>query len=145
MFLKDLKYGIAGEKEIIEILCKGKENPSIEHKCDKKNSDWDFIIDGISYEVKTDRMACRSNNIAVEVACNHKPSGVVTSKADYWVFNLEAMDFIYIIPIEDLKELIRNVKKIKGGERHRCTLHLLPMKDIPSTFKYSRNEIIELN
>ena len=145
MFVKDLKYGVMGEKEIIELLCKNKENPTIEHKSDKKCHDWDFIIDGVSYEVKTDRMACRSNNIAVEVACNHKPSGVVISKADYWVFNLEAMDFIIIVPTEDLKELIRNVKKIKGGDRWKSSLHLLPIENIPKRFKYPRNETIVLD
>ena len=55
------------------------------------------------------------------------------------------MDFVIIVPTDDLKELIRNVKVIRGGDKWRCALHLLPLKDIPERFKYNRDEIIQLS
>jgi hypothetical protein len=144
MFISDLKYGIQGEKDVIELICKGKEKPIVEHNFTKRNSDWDFIIDGVSYEVKRDRMANKTGNIAVEVMCGGKLSGLSTSKADYWIFNLDKMDKIIIINKEDLFLLIKDKKKIKGGDKWKVTLYILPIKDIPEKFIYSRDDIITL-
>ena len=36
-------------------------------------------------EVKADRLAHRTGNICIEHACSGHPSGITSSKSDYWV------------------------------------------------------------
>jgi hypothetical protein len=48
---------------------------------------WDVFIPevNISLEVKYDERNQTSGNIAIECECNDKPSGITTTKADFWV------------------------------------------------------------
>ena len=48
---------------------------------------WDINIPevNISLEIKYDERNQTSGNIAIECECNDKPSGITTTKADFWV------------------------------------------------------------
>ena len=48
---------------------------------------WDIYIPevNIALEVKYDERNQTSGNIAIECECNDKPSGITTTKADFWV------------------------------------------------------------
>ena len=48
---------------------------------------WDIYIPevNIALEVKYDERNQTSGNILIEFECNDKPSGITTSKADFWI------------------------------------------------------------
>ena len=81
----DLKYGQDRENRIEKILKEGK----LEVKTER---DWWF----------------KSGNIAIEIECNGKPSGVMATKSDYWVHILADGDNDYCRLIFDT----RTVKKL---------------------------------
>jgi hypothetical protein len=134
MFKSDLDFGLSGEKEMIDILCKDSPDSVVSLPPNIRFKGWDFEIDEVKYEVKTDRMSHKTGNLVVEVECNKKPSGLSTTDADYWIFNLDKMDKYVIIGIKPLKELIKDTKKIYGGYRRKSVLHVLPIEDIPEEY-----------
>jgi hypothetical protein len=46
----------------------------------------------VTVEVKTDRIAHRTGNVAVEFMYNNRPSGILTTKADEWFFVVTEAD-----------------------------------------------------
>ena len=68
-----------------------------------------LIKDGVSttVEVKCDRLAINTGNIAVEVECNGIPSGVEASTADYFVYFVihGRKHYCYKIPLAELKNV----------------------------------------
>jgi len=77
--------GSIGEKVAERALYKrfGDKIKSLVH-CD--NKDCDFIInEKILIEVKNDNMSYKTGNVAIEIECRGKPSGINTTKANYWV------------------------------------------------------------
>lgn len=81
---------------------------------------WDIktIKDGveISYEVKADRKAIQTKNIAIEYECNGIDSGIKTTKCNYWAhFCIDELGGyqLYMIPRKDL------IKMINRGEYKR--------------------------
>ena len=73
-FDKDLKYGQERENRIVSILDKDKTKMEV-----KTERDWWF----------------KTNNIAIEVECYGKPSGIMATEADYWVHILANGDKDY--------------------------------------------------
>jgi hypothetical protein len=107
-FTTDLKQGNIGERIIAKKL---KENGY--NILEFGNTmDWDIKIekDGFikTIEVKTDRWEyfhnMTTNNMFLETKCNGKPSGIIGTKADY---------FIYFYPEHELAYLIRTDEIIK--------------------------------
>jgi len=98
--------------------------------------DWDVKLthEGttIYVEVKCDRKAHSTGNLAIEFECSGKPSGVAATKADYWVQFVRGTPFYYMIPIEDLKKAIEEEKYVriaKGGDGWRAKMYLIPMTE----------------
>jgi hypothetical protein len=96
----------------------------------------------IKYEVKTDKKTYHTGNFAVEFMSNNKLSGISTSTANYWVF-IEIIDYeednddknydfyIYVIPIEKLKELIKiNNFKVLSVCGNKNKVYLIPRRYI---------------
>jgi hypothetical protein len=83
------------------------------------NYRYDFkLSNGDTYEIKFDRLSCKTNNIFVEVLQFNKNSGLLTTEAKYYVFvientnknlfcNNESNLLYYRIKVKILKKLIK--------------------------------------
>tara|TARA_R110002126_G_scaffold133463_5_gene277521 strand:- start:477 stop:854 length:378 start_codon:yes stop_codon:yes gene_type:complete len=112
-FRYDLKIGNEGERIVDEIFS---------HK---------------KLEVKRDSWVGRSGNIAIEFKSRNKPSGIVTTQADYWVFifSREYKDkVILIVETQRLKEVAREYAKLGSikemGDDNTSMAVLIPIKEI---------------
>ena len=92
-------------------------------------SDYDFILDDkIKVEVKSDCMASKTGNLAIEYKCNGNPSGIYATKADWYVYfiNHSDHDEVYKIPTEKLIEVCKGYgKKASGGDGGKSRMYLL--------------------
>jgi hypothetical protein len=93
--------------------------------------DWDIAIkhkgEDIFFEVKCDRRALTSGNLAIEFMCNGVPSGVSATKADYWIHFVKGEPTYYMIPIEELRLMIQNKRYdriVRGGDGYRSEMYL---------------------
>jgi hypothetical protein len=132
-FKNDLKFG-----EKYEYLLKN-HLYNIKHfeKIEGKFSDYDIkTIDNndniICYEVKADKLAYKTNNIAIEYMSYNKQSGINVTTADYWAYfiiNNNKYD-LYIIPTNIIKDKI-NDKLYKldciGGEFKKSRLYIFSL------------------
>ena len=110
----DLKYGQDREKKLASILDKDKNKIEV-----KTERDWWF----------------KTGNIAIEVECNGKPSGIMATKADYWVHILAEGDKDYCRLIFDTRTIKRLAKKYigtlkNGGDGWRSRFVLIPLAEI---------------
>ena len=104
----------------------------------------DFVRDMQSgntmIEVKTERDIWKNTgNIAVEIRCNGKPSGISTTGSKLWIHLLSYKDKIeggFIFDVTDLKGKIRALLKEKkakivmGGDFDASQMVLLPIKEL---------------
>ena len=125
-FNEQLNQGQKYERKCLEYL----EYDTVKHMegCFKP---YDLITtkDGkeTKIEVKSDRQASRTGNLAIEFECNNKPSGITSTEADYWIYFIvhRERDECYIIPIEKLRELVKTCPKVRGGDGMRSRMFLL--------------------
>jgi len=124
----DLKYGQDREKRIEKIHKEAK----IEIKTER---DWWF----------------KTGNIAIEIECNGKPSGIMATKADYWVHILAEGDKDYCRLIFDTRTIKRLAKKYigtlkNGGDGWRSRFVLIPLSEIflpKNLSKYMQERIVK--
>jgi hypothetical protein len=125
-FKKDLQTGHFYEKKCLEYL----DYDSVKHM-EGYFKEYDLIItkDGkeTKIEVKSDKQGSRTGNLAIEYECNNKPSGITTTEADYWIYFIVHPDReeVFKIPIEDLRDLVKDCRKVSGGDGMRSRLHLV--------------------
>lgn len=123
-FQGDLKKGKIYEKKASEYFDYKKI-----HYPEGCFKDYDFIIDDkIKIEVKSDTSASRTGNLAIEYECNGKPSGISSTKADYYVYfiNHPDHDEVYLIPIKDLVDICKSKGfKVSGGDGNRSRMYLV--------------------
>ncbi len=109
-FNEDLKYGKKHEK----LVMKSREN----------------------YELKTDRLAYKTGNAFIEFRSRNKVSGVVTSKADIWIFKIVDKNdkhlFSIEIPLDRLREKVYNstYRIVSGGDNLTSKGYLVPLQDL---------------
>lgn len=102
----------------------------------EKAEDWVKAIftNGFKIEVKYDRMAHLTGRIYVEVYSRHKPSGISTTQAHYWIFVIDKKDYALIVNTEKLKELCRLAYQVhgltKGGDENTSQGILIPINQI---------------
>ena len=80
----------------------------------KFNDDYryDFkTIDKIKYEVKTDELSLKTNNLFIEFEGYKKPSGIMITKANFYIF-CDTINY-YLIGIDNLKLIIMNIENKK--------------------------------
>lgn len=105
----DLRYGHTGEEHVLALLNGGKK-----------------------VEVKTDRMAHKTGNIAIEFRCRGRLSGIATSEADYWALVLCEEKITLFINTEVLRAIARifyekgYVKN--GGDDYASEMIIIPLK-----------------
>ena len=91
-------------------------------------------------EVKTERDKWYdTGNMAIEVKCNGKKSGLAVTKADWW-FHIFAKDGqvkgMLCLPVRELKNICNGMqrnnklRKVMGGDGDRSELLLLPIKEV---------------
>jgi len=72
-------------------------------------------------EVKEDFTCERTGNVGVEFSCRGKPSGINTTKADYYIYKIHTKEFIVFVqyPVWKLKRIINEIKffrVVNGGD-----------------------------
>jgi hypothetical protein len=127
-----LKIGQETEKEAVALLQKHLKIDKVEYNKDRR---FDFRLTigkkSKTYEVKTDLMCGRTGNFAIEYECRGKPSGIVTTEADYWIYKLD--DGFYQSTVDVLKNLIDEQKYFRmvvGGDRGSYTKMFLFKLDL---------------
>lgn len=140
-FSNDLKMGQKWEKECEKYF------DNIQYPPPGKFSPYDFISNDVKYEVKADRMSFKSGNICIEIECSNKPSGIMTSEADYYIyFSIGPNDDyqMYKIPINILKESIKGKRTIMGGDFKRSKLVLIKLLEFKKYIIEKDNNIIKI-
>jgi hypothetical protein len=106
----DIEYGRQGENYLLDIL----ETKRI--------------------EVKTDRIAHITGNVAVEYRYRGRPSGIATTEADYWAFILYDMTTIIMVPTDKLKAIAREKYRqdqiTLGGDENASEMILIPINEL---------------
>ena len=108
----DLKYGQMREKQVHNMFY----NKKIEVKTER---DW----------------WAKTGNIAIEVECNGKPSGISVTKCDYWIHVLAIGKKDYcklVFPIDRIKKLTKKYKDRSRmlGDRNASKCILIPLKEL---------------
>jgi len=129
MFVKDLDFGEKWQ-EVGQRLIPIEEEHIIEVAPKRRFKDWDFKTNLFAYEVKADRLAvnygCRT--MFIEYECNNEPSGISTTKADYWMyFMVKPNGYIcYEVPVSILKEACKSaIRKVSGGDGMRSRGYII--------------------
>jgi len=91
-------------------------------------------------EVKTERDIWKSTgNIAIEIRCSGKPSGLSTTESTVWIHLLAYNGQIeggFIFKVDQLKDKIKNLQKegnlkmVMGGDNNASQMVLLPIKEL---------------
>lgn len=135
-FNKDLERGLEIENKVLSIL--QKKYPSASLITAYKG--YDIWIPEIhkSVEVKYDPMSCETGNIVVEIEMYEKPSGLMASTADFWVFYDGEM--FVIMPTKNIFKCIFDCKlqyvEFVGNGDTRSKKAFLVKKD--TLFKYGK-------
>ena len=99
------------------------------------------IFEGNSkVEVKTERDIWKTTgNIAIEIRCNGKPSGISTTESSVWIHLLSVNGVIkggFLFKVDQLKGKIKKLHKdgklklIMGGDDKMSQMALLPIKEL---------------
>lgn len=140
-FNQDIILGEEGEKEVVEYL----EKLGAKFIGYNKNNSHDLIFDykgeEVSYEVKTD-VYCLPNrdtgNLFVEFECRGKESGIMVTKAKWFVNYFKFLKEIWFIKSEDLRNLINEnnfYQTSNSGDKGSNTKgYLIKRKDFKKYF-----------
>ena len=93
-FQESLSIGLAAEEEVLQKLQVKYKSATIV----SAYKGYDIWIPEIhkSVEVKRDYKSNHTGNIVVEIEMYGKPSGLLTSTADFWVFNPSPEEFVSV-------------------------------------------------
>lgn len=108
----DLAYGQVFEQKVAEILGQSK------------------------IEVKTEKDKWKTTgNIVIEHESRGKPSGIITTEADYWLHNCAIGDdivFSVLLKVSTLRKYIaqHNPRTVRGGDDMTSKLYLIKLTDL---------------
>tara|TARA_A100001391_G_scaffold88113_1_gene58369 strand:- start:3875 stop:4372 length:498 start_codon:yes stop_codon:yes gene_type:complete len=146
-FKKDLEFGNAGEK--IVAMYMAINGMTIVSDESGNNKDYDIVMyspkadKNLYMEVKTDNYVDDNNdtgNIAIEIRYRGKPSGISTTKADWWIYYMPDISSSNLWMMECsklkrfIKENIQDLKVVKGGDNNWSELVLIPRKKYAQYF-----------
>ena len=152
-FYSDLAQGQMGERIVCDyILEKRPEYGIVEFRDDKL---YDFKLsaetkDDLTFEIKTDRWEYfndyKTYNMFIELKCSGKDSGIITTKADYFVYYYPDFELAYIIECDKLRKFIEDTElpmisqagdygKVQG-----VLIHRMKYKNIFKRLKIKKNE-----
>ncbi len=136
MFKDDLQFGLEKENVVSDLL----DKYFIVKQSVGYDKEKDLEIYGI-IEIKYDRKTIKTGNIALEVRCNNKLSGLSTTKATSWVI---CCDYgCWLCPVKELKILAKTYgthkywwdNLVKGGDNNSSEMALVPFKEIEKFIK----------
>ena len=88
-------------------------------------------------EVKTDFKAYKTGNLAIEIESNGKPSGLSTTEANWWLFNIRIPNnepMLLIISRHRLRKLaqmhIHRGHGTMGGDKNLSKLVIIPISEV---------------
>jgi len=127
-FTKDLSFGKQWEVTASQLV-----GGNVEFAPSGRFKPYDFVADGVKYEVKADRLAYKygGNTMFVEFECSGQPSGISTTEADFWMYFMVAPDGSYKCfkyNVEELKQECVNCVVKKGGDGWRSRGYIVPVK-----------------
>jgi len=111
----------------------------VEFAPNEEFKDWDVKITiawlDKTYEIKRDYKSQETWNIALEIKCNWKPSGILASKADYIIYCLSEDEFYFQNRWELLYRLV-DIKKYKTlwGDWERSEMYIIDKEFLPLLF-----------
>jgi len=132
-FVSDLLFGKKYELLLLDYIDKG-EYDDVELPPNKAFKDWDVLVrrgdSQTAYEVKADRLTAKTGNFCIEYECSGEPSGISSTKADYYAYFVVngAQQECYIIPVAFIRKLITtgSYKKMNGGDKWKARFFLVP-------------------
>lgn len=110
-FGKNLEFAQEGEAEVASLLAAKFKDFKLKDFNDDKDCDIIADVDGreVKIEVKEDVRTADTGNVVIECKSRGAPSGIMTTKADFWVFRVHLEDGIknILFRVKDLKQAIR--------------------------------------
>lgn len=86
------------------------------------------------HEVKRDFKVSETGNIAIEISCRGRVSGIEATKSPYWVYWLSGEQFgdevAIIITVARLKRIAKTCYLTRGGDDKASTMYLVPLKKL---------------
>jgi hypothetical protein len=137
-FALDLAKGKKFERLLVEFLKDCGFNPKL-NEVESEYSHYDVTIDNpkLSFEMKADLFYSLSKNIAIEYHNSKldKPSGIIASKADWWVHGIyhTGKPTLYFAKRLELIQFMRDNpphKHIIGGGDKNSNMYIYKEKDI---------------
>ena len=126
-FSKDLPVAQKTEAEVARLLEQKYELVQVTSRATKTNA-YDLLMykastgQQFTFEVKEDFTHAKTGNIGVEFSCRGKDSGVMVSKADFYIYKVHNSDGtfgIYLMKTERLKFIIEKelyFRIVNGGD-----------------------------
>jgi hypothetical protein len=142
-FRKDLISGEEGEEVVLNHIISLTKGKLVNFN---KDNQYDFAIDKNgtikTYEVKADEY-CKPGtdrgNLFVEIECRGKNSGLIVTKADWFVFYLPYRKQIWYIETDKLRTLINLnsfiVTEMSGDKNSHTKGYLIPRRKFREYFK----------
>lgn len=113
-FYENLEFAQDGEEEVARLMQKRFKDFKVIDFNEDKDGDIIAEVDGreVLIEVKEDVRTKDTGNVVIECESRGKPSGIRTTKADFWVFRVHTDTGIrnLLFKIKDLKQAIRDRK-----------------------------------
>lgn len=123
MWSRDIHDGEAAERLVADYLLHTTHR--VVHKAMGDFSDYDLIGDGVTYEVKNDRRARATGNIAIEYEYKGEHSGVLKTKAQVWAHIISDNECL-MFPTHKLRDWLRlqqqYLKRVESGEHAKSLL-----------------------
>ena len=144
MFKECLDAGMEVERKFAERLLQFKSVKKIEFAPNKQFKDRDIKAtierkrwdEEVLFEVKRDFKSQETWNIALEIKCNWKPSGIFASKADFIIYCIWEDEFWFRDRWELLYELCDIAKyKTLGWDWERAEMYIISKELLPILFR----------
>ena len=81
-------------------------------------------------EVKCDRMASKTGNIAIEFRCSGVGSGITTTGSDFYHYYILPENVMYEIPTDVIRRMIEMKvyeRTVRGGDGYRSEMYLFKL------------------
>ena len=90
------------------------------------------ILNGKRIEVKSDKLAHKTGQVFVEYESRGKRSGIATTQADYYCFEVKGIFILVSVPTLKIiaRKYIGTAKDVRGGDSNTSKGILLPILDL---------------
>ncbi len=95
---------------------------TFKHETSKAIKEYDIIVKynaqtsielETKYEIKADRLSYKTGNVCIEIANCGRPSGITSTKSDYWGYFVIKDYDLYLIPNSKKWFIQKNIKSSK--------------------------------